>query len=50
MTILLEILLEEHNVEVYFIECLNQTLFVVTNLGEHILIEPDHSLLVIHWG
>lgn len=50
MTILLEILLKEYNMKVYFVKCLKQTLFVIIYLCEHILVKTDHSLFVVNWS
>jgi len=50
MAILLKILLEEYDVEVYFVKSLQQTFFIITYLCQQILVETNHCLLVINWS
>ena len=49
MTILFWKLLEEDHLHSYFVECLEETFFVVADFGEDILVDSNHSLFMINW-
>lgn len=49
MAVFFGVLLEKDNLHVDLIEGLQQALLVIVDLGEHIFIEPDHRLFVVHW-
>ena len=50
MTVVFVELLEKDDLEVNFIKSLNQTFFVIIDLGERIFVETDLCLLMINWG